>query len=173
MPTEAKRETVAELTEEARSATTMIVSEYRGLRVTELGEIRRSLRKQNVTYRVVKNRLMKIAAKEAGKEPLSALLDGPIAVAFGSGSESVMAKAVIDALRPYRLVKIKGGLIGPRSIVDADGITILSRLPSREVLLGQLAGTLSAPMSQFVGALSAPMRELAAVLQAVGLQEGA
>jgi large subunit ribosomal protein L10 len=60
MPTEAKRETVAELTEEARGSTTMIVSEYRGLRVSELGEIRKSLRKQNVTYHVVKNRLMKI-----------------------------------------------------------------------------------------------------------------
>ena len=72
MPTEAKRETVAALTEEARSATAMIVSEYRGLKVSELGEIRRNLRKQNVTYHVVKNRLMKIAAVQAGTESLGA-----------------------------------------------------------------------------------------------------
>ena len=84
MPTEAKRETVAELREELSRNPTLIVSEYRGLRVTELAEIRRSLRKQNVTYRVVKNRLMRIAANEAGIEALSPLLTGPSAIAFGS-----------------------------------------------------------------------------------------
>jgi large subunit ribosomal protein L10 len=171
MPTEAKRETVAELTEIARSSSAMIVSEYRGLKVSELGAIRRTLRQQNVTYHVVKNRLMKIAAKDAGKEPLAVLLEGPTAVAFGSGNEAVMAKAVIDALRPYRLVKIKGGLLGDHAIVDAAGITSLSQLPSREVLLGQLAGTLSAPMSQLVGALAASMRELAGVMSAVAEQK--
>jgi large subunit ribosomal protein L10 len=171
MPTEAKRETVAELTEIARLSSAMIVSEYRGLKVSELGAIRRTLRQQNVTYHVVKNRLMKIAAKDAGKEPLAVLLEGPTAVAFGSGNEAVMAKAVIDALRPYRLVKIKGGLLGDHAIVDAAGITSLSQLPSREVLLGQLAGTLSAPMSQLVGALAASMRELAGVMSAVAEQK--
>jgi large subunit ribosomal protein L10 len=173
MPTEAKRETVAALTEEARSASTMIVSEYRGLTVPELADVRRTLRKQNISYRVVKNRLMKIAAKEAGKEPLVVLLEGPTAVAFGSGSETATAKAVIDALRPYRLVKIKGGLVGDRAVVDADGVTTLSQLPGRDVLLGQLAGTLAAPMARFAGALSAPIRELATVLQAVAGQMSA
>jgi large subunit ribosomal protein L10 len=173
MPTEAKRETIAALTKEAQSANTMIVSEYRGLRVSELGEIRRSLRKQNVTYHVVKNRLMKIAAKDADKERLAVLLEGPTAVAFGAGNEALMAKAVIDALRPYRLVKIKGGLVGKTALVDADGIVSLSMLPPREALLGQLAGTLAAPMSQFVGVLSAPMRELAAVMQSVAESKGA
>jgi large subunit ribosomal protein L10 len=104
MPTEAKRETVAELTEEARGSTTMIVSEYRGLKVSELGEIRRSLRKQNVTYHVVKNRLMKIAARDAGAETLGLLLEGPTAVAFARGDEAAAAKAVLDAVRPSRLV---------------------------------------------------------------------
>jgi large subunit ribosomal protein L10 len=173
MPTEAKRETVAALTEEARSASTMIISEYRGLKVSELADVRRTLRKQNISYRVVKNRLMKIAARGAGKEPLVVLLEGPTAVAFGSGSETATARAVIDALRPYRMVKIKGGLVGDRAVIDADGVTILSQLPGREMLLGQLAGTLSAPMSQLVGVLSAPMRELAAALNAVAAQQRA
>ena len=70
----------------------MIVSEYRGLKVSELGEIRRSLRKQNVTYHVVKNRLMKIAAREAGTEALGILLEGPTAVAFLKGDEGAAAR---------------------------------------------------------------------------------
>src|SRR5450759_5793360 len=106
MPTEAKRETIAELTEECRSATAMIVSEYRGLKVSEFGEIRRNLRKQNVTYHVVKNRLMKIAAKDAGSDAVGILLDGPTAVAFIKGDEGTYAQAVLNALRTYRLIKI-------------------------------------------------------------------
>lgn len=126
MPTEAKRETVAGLTEEARGSTAMIVSEYRGLRVSELGEIRRSLRKQNVTYRVVKNRLMKIAARDAGAETLGLLLEGPTAVAFARGDEAAAARAVLDAVRPYRLVKITGAVLGTR-VIDAGGVVRLSR----------------------------------------------
>jgi large subunit ribosomal protein L10 len=168
VPTEAKRETVASLTEEARRSSAIIVSEYRGLKVSELGEVRKSLRKQNVSYHVVKNRLMKIAATDAERERLSLLLDGPTAVAFGSGDEAAVAKAVLDALRPYRVVKIKGALIGARSVVDAEGVTRLSQLPGRDVLIGQLAGALAAPMATLVGALSASIRELAAVVQAVG-----
>ncbi len=126
MPTEAKRETVAALTEEARGSTAMIVSEYRGLKVSEIGEIRRSLRKQNVTYHVVKNRLMKIAARDAGAETLGLLLEGPTAVAFARGDEAAAARAVLDAVRPYRVVKITGAVLGTR-VIDADGVMRLSQ----------------------------------------------
>ena len=100
MPTEAKRETVAELREELANARTMIVSEYRGLKVKEIAEIRRALRKQDVTYRVVKNRLMRIAAEDSVGAALSPLLIGPTAIAFGT-DEAGTAKAVLDATRPY------------------------------------------------------------------------
>ena len=96
MPTDAKRETVAELREELARSRTMIVSEYRGLTVREIAEIRRALRKQDVSYRVVKNRLMLIAAKETVGEALGPLLTGPTAIAFGT-DEASTAKAVIDA----------------------------------------------------------------------------
>ena len=112
MPTEAKRETVAALKEELSGSTTMIVSEYRGLKVSEIAEIRRALRKQDVSYRVVKNRLMRIAANESGREALSPLLEGPTAIAFGSGDEAAIAKAVLDATRPYKIVKVKGAVLG-------------------------------------------------------------
>jgi large subunit ribosomal protein L10 len=166
MPTEAKRETIAQLTEEARSSSAMIVSEYRGLKVSDLGAIRRDLRKKNVTYRVVKNRLMKIAAREAGAESLGLLLEGPTAVAFIKGEEGTATKAVLDAFRPYRLIKVTGGVIGNR-VVDADGVTRLAQLPSRDVLLAQVAGTIVAPLSTMAGLLDAPARDIAGLIQAL------
>ena len=172
MPTEAKRETVAGLTEEARTSSAMIVSEYRGLKVSELGAIRRELRKSNVTYHVVKNRLMKLAAKEAGDESISSLLTGPTAVAFIKGNEGSSAKAVLDALRPYRLVKVTGGVVGSH-VMDADGVTRLSQLPSREVLLAQVAGAVAAPMSTVAGLFDAPLRDVAGLVQALADKQGA
>jgi len=171
MPTEAKRETVAELREELSRNPTLIVSEYRGLTVSELAEIRRSLRKQNVSYRIVKNRLMKIAADEAGLEALSPMLKGPSAIAFGSGDEGMIAKAVLDATRPYKVVKLKGAILGTRAI-DADGLTRLAALPSRDVLLAQLAGAFAAPMSTMAGLLAAPLRDIAGGLAALIEQRG-
>jgi large subunit ribosomal protein L10 len=171
MPTEAKRETVAELRQELSRNPTLIVSEYRGLSVTELAEVRRSLRKQNVTYRVVKNRLMRIAAKDAGVEALSPLLKGPSAIAFGSGDESVVAKAVLDATKPYKVIKLKGAILGSRAI-DVDGLIRLAALPSRDVLLAQLAGALAAPMANMAGLLAAPLRDIAGGLAALIEQRG-
>lgn len=164
MPTEAKRETIAELRQELAGHRTLIVSEYRGLTVKELSEIRRSLRKQGVSYRVVKNRLMRIAAGE-GHEGLSKLLTGPTAIAFGN-DEAGTAKAVIDATRPYRLVKITGGVLGTRAI-NAEGVTALATMPSREVLLAQVAGAIAAPLATTAGLFDAPLRDIAGLVIAL------
>jgi large subunit ribosomal protein L10 len=172
MPTEAKRETVAALKEELSASTTLIVSEYRGLKVSEIAEIRRSLRKQNVSYRVVKNRLMRIAAAESGNEALSALLSGPSAIAFGSGDEAAIAKAVLDATKPFKIVKVKGAVLG-RQAIDADGVTRLATLPSRDVLLAQIAGAIAAPLTTMAGLLEAPLRDMAGGLQALLDQKSA
>jgi large subunit ribosomal protein L10 len=165
MPTEAKRETVAELKEALASSRTLIVSEYRGLTVKEIAEIRRALRKQDVSYRVVKNRLMRIAAKDTIGDALDPLLTGPTAIAFGN-DEAATAKAVIDATRPYRIVRITGGLLGDRTI-DASGVTRLATLPSREVLYAQLGGAFNAQATQIAGLLSATLRNLGYALAQV------
>jgi large subunit ribosomal protein L10 len=165
MPTEAKRESVAELREFLSSSRTLIVSEYRGLTVKEIAEIRRALSKQDVTYRIVKNRLMKIAASDTVGEALSPLLVGPTAIAFGT-DESATAKAVLDATRPYRLVTITGGVLGDRAIT-ADGVRSLASLPSREVLLGKLAGGMQAPVATLAGLLAANIRNLGYALSQV------
>jgi large subunit ribosomal protein L10 len=171
MPTEAKRATVAELREELSRNPTLIVSEYRGLSVSELAEVRRALRKHNVSYRVVKNRLMRIAANDAGLEALSPMLTGPSAIAFGSGDESAVAKAVLDATKPYKVIKLKGAVLGTRAI-DANGLTRLAALPSRDVLLAQLAGAFAAPMANVAGLLAAPLRDIAGGLAGLIEQRG-
>ena len=171
MPTEAKKETVAELQAALAGSRTLIVSEYRGLTVKEIAEIRRALSKQDVTYRIVKNRLMKIAAQDTIGEALGPLLTGPTAIAFGN-DESSTAKAVIDATRAYRVVTITGGVLGDRAI-SADGVRSLATLPSREVLLGKLAGGMQSPVATLAGLLVANIRNLGSALAQVREQKAA
>jgi large subunit ribosomal protein L10 len=171
MPTEAKRETIDDLRAQLDASSTMILSEYRGLTVKEISEIRRALRKQNVTYRVVKNRLMRIAAQDnAAAEALSPLLTGPTAIAFGT-DEAATAKAVLDATRPFKIVRITGGVLGSRAI-DADSVATLAALPSREVLLAEALGAIVAPMSTVAGLFDAPLRDVVGLVQALIDQRG-
>jgi large subunit ribosomal protein L10 len=171
MPTEAKQAAVAELRQQLQANPTLIVSEYRGLTVREIQEIRRSLRKQDVTYRVIKNRLMKIAAADTVGSALDALLTGPTAIAFGNDAGAT-AKAVIDTMRPYRQVKITGALLGDRTI-DADGVTRLASLPNRETLLSQVAGAFAAPMATTAGLFDAPLRDIAGLVAALADKQAA
>jgi large subunit ribosomal protein L10 len=155
MPTEAKQATVAELREDLANSRTLIVSEYRGLKVKEIAEIRRALRKQDVSYRVVKNRLMRIAAEDSVGEALSPLLIGPTAIAFGN-DEAGTAKAVLEATRPYnKIVRV----------------TRLAALPSREILLAKLAGGMQAPVATLAGLFAAPLRNLGYALAQVAEQK--
>jgi large subunit ribosomal protein L10 len=166
MPTEAKRETVKVLREALAQNQTAIVSSYRGLKVREIGEIRRTLRKSDVTLTVTKNRLMRIAAQEEGVDELVPLLVGPTAIAFGD-DPSKTAKALLDATKPYsKVVSIRGGIVAKRAF-DADGVQRLSVLPSREVLLAQLAGGMASPLSTLAGLLGANLRNLGSALSQV------
>jgi large subunit ribosomal protein L10 len=166
MPTEAKRETIESLRGELARASTLIVSEYRGLKVSEIAEIRRALRKHDVGYRVVKNRLMRIAAAGETGAALSPLLVGPTAIAFATGDESTAAKAVIDAIRPYKLVKITGAVLGDRAI-GPEQVATLATLPSRPILQAKLAGAMQAPIATLAGLLGANLRNLGYALAQV------
>jgi large subunit ribosomal protein L10 len=170
LPTEAKEATVAELRAELANARTLIVSEYRGLSVKEIAEIRRALQKQDVKYRVIKNRLMRIAAADTLGEALDPLLNGPTAIAFGT-DEAGTAKAVLDATRPYnKIVRITGAILGTQAI-DADAVTRLAALPPREVLLAKLAGGMQAPVGTLAGLFAAPLRNLGYALAQVAEQK--
>lgn len=158
MPTEAKQAAVAELAELLKEADTTIVSDHRGLSVADLLKVRRELRDKDITYRIIKNRLAKIAADQAGRAELIPLLTGPSAIAFGAADESTLAKGLLDATKPYK-VEIRGaGMNG--ETVDGAAVTALAALPGREALLAQLAGGMASPLSTMAGLLAAPLRDL-------------
>jgi large subunit ribosomal protein L10 len=158
MPTEAKQAAVAELAELLKGADTTIVSDHRGLSVADLLQVRRELRAKNIQYRIIKNRLAKIAADQAGRPELIPLLEGPSAIAVGGEDESSLAKGLLDATKPFK-VEIRGaGMNG--ATVDSATVTALAALPGREALLAQLAGGMASPLSTMAGLLAAPLRDL-------------
>jgi large subunit ribosomal protein L10 len=171
MPTEAKKATVAELREEFSAAKATIVADYRGLTVSDIQAVRRALRGEGITYRVVKNRLAKIAAQEAGQTELSEMLEGPTALAMGSGDEVVLARTFLDAVRPYKTVVVRGAVLNGKR-VGTDSVTRLATLPSRDVLLAQLAGGMASPLSTMASLFAAPLRNLGYALSQLAEQKG-
>jgi len=167
MPTDTKRQAVAELTELLRGSSAMAVADYRGLKVSEMQSVRKVLRDSGVQLHIAKNRLLKTAADEADRTELKSMLEGPTALATIDGDEAAMAKALTEALRPFsRVVTVRGGMLGNRAI-DASQLTRLATLPSREILLGKAAGGMAAPISAMAGVLAANLRNLVGVLSAV------
>ena len=170
MPTDAKRQAVTELADMLRNSTAIAVADYRGLKVSEMQTVRRTLRANGVELHVAKNRLLKIAADEAQLAELKPMLEGPTALATISGDEVALAKALQDAFRPFRVVSVRGGMLGDRA-VDAASLSRMASLPSREVLLGKFAGGIASPLTGFAGVLAANLRNLAGVLNAVADQK--
>jgi large subunit ribosomal protein L10 len=158
MHTEAKQAAVSEIVEMLRDASTTIVSDHRGLSVADLSKVRRDLREKDITYRVVKNRLARIAAEQSGRQELIPLLSGPSALAVGGSDETSLAKGVLDATRAFK-VEIRGAAMNGQQ-VDGPTVLALAALPPREVLLAQLAGGFAAPLSTMAGLLAAPLRNL-------------
>ena len=165
--------TVAEITERFRSASAAVVTEYRGLTMAQLTELRRSLGK-DTSYTVAKNTLVKRAAADAGVEGLDELFVGPTAVAFISGEPVDAAKALRDFAKTHPLLVIKGGLLDGRAI-EAGEVNKLADLESREVLLGKLAGAMLGTLTKaayVLNALPSQMARLAAALQDKRLADG-
>ena len=158
-----KERVVAELTERLQGTETLIVADYRGLTVTEIGELRGKLLEHGAQFSVVKNSLTKRAAESAGVEPLLALLEGPTAIAFleTDGDPVAVAKALDDAVRTERIT-LKGGLLEGAEI-GADDLKQLAKLPPPEILL---VGAVAGPVTAIVGLFAAPMRELVGVIDA-------
>lgn len=171
MPTDTKRTAVAELAKLLRESSALAVADYRGLKVAEMQTVRRTLRASGVELHVAKNRLLKIAADEAERAELKPMLEGPTALATVIGDEVILAKALQEAFRPYaRTVSVRGGMLGSQA-VDAEALTRLASLPTREVLLGKLAGGVASPLTGFASVLAANLRNLAGVLNAVADQK--
>ena len=164
-----KAAAVAELSERFSRATGVVLTEYRGLTVKALGELRRSLG-EDATYTVSKNTLTTIAAREAGVEGIEDQLVGPTAIAFISGDPVNVAKGLRDFGRTNPLLIIKGGVLEGR-VISPENIRQLADLESREVLLAKVAGGMQGILQQAISLISAPLSQVARL--AAALQQAA
>ena len=167
-----KQAAVAEIVESFNGSAGAVLTEYRGLTVKQLQELRRSLG-ANANYAVVKNTLAKLAAKDAGIDGFDDLLTGPTAIAFIKGDVVEAAKGLRDFAKANPTLVIKGGVLDGKPL-DAKEVAKLADLESREVLLGKLAGAMLASLSQAVYLLNAPIAQaarLAGALQAKAEQD--
>jgi len=162
-----KEQVVKELAERLRATQTLIVTDYRGLSLTEIHELRTKLLETGARFTVVKNTLTKLAAEEAGESSLVELIDGPTAIAFlnAEADPAAAAKVLYDTARIGRVLVVRGGLLDGNPITEAD-VENLAKLPPADVLRGQLAGALAGPVTTVVGLFTAPLRDLVNVLDA-------
>jgi len=160
-----KAAAVAELTTAFRDSNAAVLTEYRGLSVSDLSQLRAVLG-ANATYAVVKNTLTKIAAREAGVDSLEDLLVGPSAIAFVQGDPVEAAKGLRDFARTHPLLIIKGGVLDGAPLTPAE-LTRLADLESREVLLAKLAGAMKASLSQAAALFQAPLAQAVRTVEAL------
>ena len=149
-----------------------LLTEYRGLKVKELGELRASLRGSQTEYKVLKNTLTAIAAREVGYGELESYLQGPTAVAFVQGDPVQAAKDLAEFARSHPSLVLKAGVMDGR-VLDADAVRQLATLESRDVLLARMAGMLQGSLQQTVNLLAAPLRQVATMTAALAAQRRA
>lgn len=159
MPKAEKIEVVNEIREKFKAAEVVILTNYQGLTVAEINDLRKRFREANVDYRVYKNTLTKIAVSELGYIGLDKYLEGPTAIASSPTQISKPSKVIKDFINQYKKLEIKAGVFGGR-VIDAKSAENLADLPSKEVLFGQLLGTLQVPVRGFLSVLQAPIRNL-------------
>jgi large subunit ribosomal protein L10 len=164
---ESKQQTVAEMHEKLQRAQAVFLADFRGLSVEKVTALRDELRKAHVEYRVIKNTLLELAARDTANEAIASSLAGPTAVALTYDDPVAAAKILSGyANKEKDRFKLKGGVLSGKAI-DVSGVQALAELPSREVLLAKLLGTINAPVANFVGVLAAVPGSFVRVLNAV------
>src|SRR2546423_13909940 len=163
MNREQKAAAIAEIAANIDEAQAIFAVDYRGISVVQIAELRAKLREADATFKVVKNSLTELAADDAGTEALKAYLEGPTALTFVRGDAATAAKAIADYARSTQLLPFKGGIM-EGATVEVEQIRSLSRLPSRDVLYGQLVGVVSSPVTGLVRTLGALLGGLASAL---------
>ncbi len=161
---ERKEDLVAQYAELLDGASGLIVTEYRGMDVDKIAEIRRSMREVGASYVVTKNRLLKVALESAGLSTGGDLLTGPVAVGFARQDLPGMVKVLLDKAKDNELLILKGGIIG-QSVVSESDLKTLSELPSLDQLRAQIAGLLVQPAQGLVNVIAAPPTQLVGVLE--------
>ena len=166
MPREKKVQIIDDLKDLIARSNIGILTDYRGLSASEMNILRRRLDALGVDYRVVKNTLARFAVEKAGRDELVGLFEGPVAIAFGYGEVTELARSLDEYIRTSKTsLSIKGGFL-PDRLLTSEEVTALSKLPSREILLGKVLGGMQAPTLALLACLTAPMRGMVGVLQA-------
>jgi large subunit ribosomal protein L10 len=165
---EQKATAIAEIAEQIKESEAVFAVDYRGITVAQIGELRAKLRDADASFRVVKNTLTERAADQAEAQALKELLEGPTALTFVRGDAATAAKAIADYQRATggQLLPFKGGLMNGDAL-DADQITAISKLPSRQVLYGQLVGVVASPITGLARGLNGLLSGLAVALGGV------
>jgi large subunit ribosomal protein L10 len=157
---------VQEIVENLNKSTSAVLADYRGLTATEMTELRKGLREAGINFKIFKNTLATIAAKEAGLDELEGMLVGPTAIAFGFEDPIAVAKLINEFAKKHDALEIKGGII-EHQVIDQDKVVALAKLPGREQLIAQFLGLLNQPMVRLVTVLNKPIRDLAMTLKAI------
>jgi large subunit ribosomal protein L10 len=165
MPTPQKAATIDELSDQLSRSQLTIITDYRGLSVTDLQGLRTNLRPVDAEFRIAKNTLTRFAAEKAGIDGLSPLLEGPTALVFAYGDVVGASKVVSDFVRTSRVLTVRGGVLGTR-LVSVPDITDLASMPPREELIGKLLGLMVSPIARVVGVLNGPARSVPYLLNA-------
>jgi large subunit ribosomal protein L10 len=170
---EAKEQAVTQLTDDLGRIKLAVMTDYRGLTVREVEELRETLRVQGITYRVTKNTLLRLAAKNnsALAEINPQTFNGPMALAMGFDDEVAPARIIFQYAKTHDALEIVGAITGDGQILDAKQVKALATLPTREQLIAQVVGTIAAPLTGFVGVMSGNLRSIVYLLNALQEQK--
>jgi len=167
-----KEQVVQGLAKRLAETDAAFLADYRGINVDQATRLRRELTQAGVEYRVVKNNLIKLAAKGTSAEPLQGFCAGPTAIALAGADPVAPAKILSKFAKDVQAFELKAGVLGGKLLTVAD-INALADLPSREELLAKALASMNAPASNFVGTLAAIPRSLVQVLNAIGQSKAA
>lgn len=169
MNREEKSATIQEIAAQIEGAEAIFAVDYRGISVPQAAELRGKLRETDSSFRIVKNRLTKLAAQQVGEERLAELLTGPTALTFVRGDTAAAAKAITTFNKTHDVLTFKGGYMADTALDEA-GFKAIAQLPSREVLIGQFAGIVASPLTGIVRGLNALIQGLATQLGQIAEQ---
>lgn len=167
---ESKQQVVNEISEKLNRAVSAVLTDYRGLNVSEATKLRKELRDAGVEYRVLKNTLTKLAAEKVGLDELNKDLVGPTAIAFSYDDPVAPARILSKFAKDHKKLVLKAGVVEGK-VIDFAGVTALAELPPREVLLSQVLAGFQAPVSGFVNVLQGNLRNFACVINAIKEQK--
>lgn len=162
---EKKEQIVSESVDQLADSRAVVFTDYRGLSVAQMNQLRNNLREKDGRYQVIKNTLLRLALQGADLPIPEEFLTGPVAITYCFGEVPALAKALYDFADETKILTVKGALLG-NQVLDAKAVKAVADLPPREILLAQLLGAVQGPMTNLASVLAAPLRELVNVLQA-------